>query len=123
MLSIGVMGVRSVLTSRLHPARIALLVALGVPVVLALGGTSGARTPDLELGRYLAAECMTCHRVAAASGGIPNIYGMTEVRFSALVKAYRDKRLSNAVMQTIAGRLKDDEIEALAAFFARTKRP
>ena len=48
---------------------------------------------------------------------------MAELRFTELVKAYRDKRLSNAVMQTIAGRLKDDEIEALAAFFARTKRP
>ena len=40
-----------------------------------------------------------------------------------VVKAYRDKRLANAVMQNIAGRLKDDEIEALAAYFATTKRP
>ena len=91
--------------------------------VLTVAGELSARTPDIELGRYLATECMTCHRVPATSGGIPNIYGMAELRFTELVKAYRDKRLSNAVMQTIAGRLKDDEIEALAAFFARTKRP
>jgi cytochrome c553 len=104
--------------------------ALGLAAVLAaiiampLAGVGlQARTPDIELGRYLAAECMTCHRVPAASGGIPNIYGMAELRFAELIKAYRDKRLSNAVMQTIAGRLKDDEIEALAAFFARAKRP
>jgi cytochrome c553 len=94
-----------------------------MPIMLGVGASIDARTPDLELGRYLATECMTCHRSAAASGGIPNIYGMAEVRFTDLVKAYRDKRLSNAVMQTIAGRLKDEEIEALAAFFARTKRP
>jgi cytochrome c553 len=123
MLSIGMMGARTALTNRLRPVRIALLAALGVPVVLVPGGNIGARTPDIELGRYLAAECMTCHRGAAASGGIPNIYGMAEHRFTELVKAYRDKRLSNAVMQTIAGRLKDDEIDALAAFFARTNRP
>ena len=40
-----------------------------------------------------------------------------------LVKAYRDKQLPSEVMQTIAGRLKDDEIEALAHYFAVTKRP
>jgi cytochrome c553 len=38
------------------------------------------------------------------------------------VKAYRDKQLPNPVMQSIASRLKDDEIEALA-HFAVTKQP
>ena len=38
--------------------------------------------------------------------------------FIQVIKAYREKRLDNAVMQNIAGRLKDDEIEALAAYFA-----
>ena len=65
MLSIGMMGARTALTNRLHPVRIAWLAALGVPVVLALGGNIAARTPDIELGRYLAAECMTCHRGSA----------------------------------------------------------
>jgi cytochrome c553 len=107
-------------------AELARVVASSIAIAAALAAATShlsARTPDIELGRYLATECMTCHRVPAASGGIPNIYGMAELRFTELVKAYRDKRLSNAVMQTIAGRLKDDEIEALAAFFARTKRP
>ena len=48
---------------------------------------------------------------------------MAEQTFAEVIKAYRDKQLANAVMQNIAGRLKDDEIEALAAYFARTKRP
>ena len=38
-----------------------------------------------------------------------------------MIKAYRDKQLPNPVMQNIAGRLKDEEIEALAAYFATTK--
>jgi len=79
--------------------------------------------PDVELGRYLSRECVTCHRSATATSTIPNIFGMAEKTFAEVVKAYREKRLNNAVMQNIAERLKDDEIEALAAYFARTKRP
>jgi cytochrome c len=87
---------------------------------LSLGAASAA--PDIELGRYLSSECMTCHRGGTAKSAIPNIYGLEEKSFVEVIKAYREKRLNNAVMQNIAGRLKDEEIEALAAYFARTKR-
>jgi cytochrome c len=99
---------------------VALLAAAGWPA-------AAAAAPDLELGRYLATECMTCHRSAgqpttgAAGGAIPKIHGMAEPTFIEVVKAYRAKQLPNAVMQTVAARLKDDEIEALAAFFARAQ--
>ena len=88
-----------------------------------LSGTCQAQKSDLEFGRYLATECLTCHRSATAGGAIPNIFGMAAPRFVVLVKAYRDKQLPNPVMQNVAGRLKDDEIDALAHFFAVTKRP
>ena len=90
--------------------------------VLALAGVAAGRG-DIELGRYLAAECLTCHRTATATSTIPNIFGMAAPRFTTLIKAYRDKQLPNPVMQNIAGRLKDEDIEALAAYFAATKRP
>jgi len=48
---------------------------------------------------------------------------MAAPRLTILIKAYRDKQLPNPVMQTIAGRLKDDEIEALAHYFSITKSP
>lgn len=83
-----------------------------------------AHASDVEFGRYLATECMTCHRTtAAARKTIPNIYGMKQVTFVTVVKAYRAKERANDVMQAVASRLKDDEIEALAAFFAQAKRP
>jgi cytochrome c553 len=85
--------------------------------------TPALAAADIELGRHLARECMTCHRSATPTSTIPSIFGMAETAFAEVVKAYRDKRLANDVMQNIAGRLKDDEIEALAAYFARTKRP
>ena len=102
--------------SRLHGAPVAAAVLLVTPALT-------HASPDIELGRYLSSECVTCHRGATAKSTIPNIYGIAEKTFVEVVKAYRDKKLDNAVMQNIAGRLKDDEIEALAAYFARTKRP
>ena len=92
-------------------------------ILFVLSSGPAPATPDLELGRYLSRECVTCHRGATATRAIPNIFGMTEKTFAEVIRAYRDKRLQNAVMQNIAERLKDDEIEALAAYFARTKRP
>ena len=80
-------------------------------------------SPDIELGRFLSSECVTCHRGATARSAIPNIYGIAERTFVEVVKAYRDRKRDNPVMQNIASRLKDEEIEALAAYFARTQRP
>jgi cytochrome c553 len=97
---------------RLLPA--AMLFAVSAPA---------AATPDIELGRYLARECITCHRTATATSTIPNIFGMASSHMTDVIRAYRDKKLENAVMQAIAGRLKDDEIEALAAYFAMTTKP
>ncbi len=83
-----------------------------------------AAAPDLELGRYLANQCMTCHRAASAAGvAIPNIFGVPAAHLVAQMKAYREKKLPNEVMQTQTANLKDDEIEALAAYFARAKKP
>ena len=92
-------------------ARVAAAAALAVV-------TTRAAATDIELGRYLATECMTCHRAATAGNAIPNIFGMAEITFAEIVKGYRDGKRSNPVMQNIARRLTDEEIAALAAYFA-----
>jgi cytochrome c len=84
---------------------------------------SALAAPDIELGRYLANECMTCHRAGAEKSTTPNVFGLAETRFAELLKAYRDKRLANPVMQNIASRLSDEDIAALALFFASVKKP
>lgn len=89
----------------------------------AVAGTAAGRAADVELGRYLSSECMTCHGVAKASDTIPNIYGLGETHFVEVIKAYRAKALPNPVMQNIAGRLNDEEIDALAAYFATVHKP
>ena len=91
--------------------------------VLIGGGLPAAYGIDVELGRYLSSECMTCHGTAKADSTIPNIFGLGQTRFVAAIKAYRDKALPNPVMQTIASRLSDDDIAALALYFQTAKKP
>jgi len=86
-----------------------------------MSAAPAARAADAEFGRYLSSECMTCHGGASHST-IPDIFGMQETTFSEVVKAYREKRLANEVMQTVASRLSDEEIAALAAYFASIKK-
>lgn len=109
---------------RLRARLSAIAAALCVAVAADTGFAAGAGSRgDLELGRYLAAECMTCHRSATATTTIPNIFGVDENHLILTLKAYRDKSLANPVMQSIAGRLSDEDIAALAVFFWTTKKP
>lgn len=73
---------------------------------------------DKALGEYLSSECTTCHQSSGRQvGGIPAIIGHPAEQFVALMVAYRDKQRGNQVMQTIAGRLTQDELHALAAYY------
>lgn len=96
------------------PLIVAVIGMLAVPV-------GAVRAADIELGAYVASECMTCHRPASATGTIPRIDGLSEMHISEVIKAYRDKALPNPVMQNIAGRLSDEEIASVALYFAQTR--
>lgn len=92
-----------------------------LPMLMAAAPT--ARAGDIEFGRYLGTECLTCHRDTSDARVIPNIFGLGEAHIVEALKSYRAGKLANPVMQTVASRLKDEEIEALAAFFTTAKRP
>ncbi|MEY8839800.1 c-type cytochrome [Cribrihabitans sp. XS_ASV171] len=72
---------------------------------------------DPEYGEYLATECTTCHRVDGEYDGIPVITGWYEEDFVLAMHAYKQKIRPHPVMQMMAGRLSDEEIAALAAYF------
>ena len=92
-------------------------------IAMLLLSQQNAFAADVELGRYLATECTTCHGASKTDSTIPDIFGKPESLIDERLKAYRDKRLPNEVMQTVASRLKDDEIAALAAYFRTAKKP
>ncbi|WP_299414792.1 c-type cytochrome [uncultured Sulfitobacter sp.] len=80
------------------------------PAILALEG-------DAEYGEYLASECKTCHQASGASDGIPSITHWPTEDFVVAMHAYKRKLRPHPVMQMMAGRLNDEEIAALAAYF------
>lgn len=84
------------------------------PEVLALEG-------DPAYGEYLAGECTTCHRADGTDEGIPAIVGWETSRFATALHAYKAGARKHPVMEMIAGRLGDQEIAALAAYFETLK--
>lgn len=80
------------------------------PAILALEG-------DPEYGEYLASECLTCHKQDGTSDGIPSITLWPTEDFVVAMHAYKRKLRPHPVMQMMAGRLNDEEIAALAAYF------
>ncbi|MBS8227085.1 c-type cytochrome [Vannielia litorea] len=81
------------------------------PDILALVG-------DPEYGEYLASECTTCHQASGGDEGIPSITLWPEEDFVIAMHAYKAKKREHPVMNMVAGRLGDEEIAALAAYFA-----
>jgi cytochrome c553 len=100
----------------------ALLWSSAVTMMIAIAASSMAESRasagDRAFGEYLSGECVTCHQMSGRSAdGIPAIVAWPDDQFIAVLKSYKEKHRDNPVMQTIAGRLSDEEIAALAAYF------
>lgn len=91
------------------PTAIAPEVAL-TPEILAMAG-------DPEYGQYLSNECAVCHQKDGDYDGVPSIVNWPAEDFVVAMHAYKRKIRPHPVMQMMAGRLSDEEIAALAAYF------
>lgn len=81
--------------------------------VLALEG-------DAAWGEYLSGDCVSCHNAASVASGAPPISGWKTEKFITVLYQYRARALENEAMQMQAMRLSDEEMAALAAWFAQT---
>jgi cytochrome c len=99
--------------------RIATVRMMTAAGVICIATSAACAAADIELGRYLASECMTCHRAQTAASSIPNLTKVPRDHFVAVIKAYRSKELPNPAMQNVASRLSDEDIESLALFFSK----
>ncbi|KPP83705.1 MAG: diheme cytochrome c [Rhodobacteraceae bacterium HLUCCA08] len=81
------------------------------PEVLAIVG-------DPAYGEFLASECTSCHQASGTDSGIPSITNWPVDTFVIAMHAYKNGRRTHQVMNMMAGRLSDEEIAALAAYFA-----
>jgi len=99
---------------RLTPA----LVAMAGFGLLSSAANAGG---DVALGEYLSGQCTTCHQLSGKDKGIPSIVGWDEASFAAVMGSYKNKERENKVMQNIATSLNDEDVAALAAYFATLK--
>jgi cytochrome c553 len=93
--------------------------ATGVALTLVAAVTAPAARGegDKALGQFLSSECVTCHQITGRHEGIPPIVGWPKSTFIKIMGEYRAKIRANPIMQTIATRLSEEEIAALAAYF------
>lgn len=80
------------------------------PEILAIIG-------DPAYGEYLSGECTSCHQTNGANDGIPSITQWPATDFVTAMHAYKEGNREHPVMQMMAGRLSNEEIAALAAYF------
>lgn len=100
-----------------NPANIPEAEPTGVPPEVTLAPEILAIVGDPEYGEYLSSECLTCHQSDGSNQGIPAITGWPTEDFVVAMHAYKVKVRPHPVMQMMAGRLSDEEIAALAAYF------
>lgn len=79
---------------------------------------SPVRADELyEYGEYLSSECTTCHQLGGKTKGIPKITGMPVKLFIVVLRSYRDGSQENEAMKSVAKRLTNEDMRALAVFF------
>ncbi len=85
-------------------------------------GALAQPAPDkLAYGKHLSQECTTCHRRDGTDGGIPSIIGLKEDYFVATMKFYQTGARTNQTMNSVAQALNEEQLQALAAYFATLK--
>ncbi len=90
---------------------------LAAPDTTLLGAVAAAMEGDPDYGKYLSGECVTCHQLSGGDSTIPAITGWPKENFIHALYEYKTKARDNPVMQTVTGRLGDEELAALAAYF------
>jgi cytochrome c553 len=95
-----------------------------IPVTLALLFTVlPTLAADDQHTRVLAASCAACHGSNGNSiGGTPVLAGLDAAHFRLQMKSFRSGERASTVMHRHAKGLTEDEIEALAGYFAAQPR-
>jgi cytochrome c553 len=105
--------------NRVMPRRVTLAIVLAA---LAPASAAAEETGSLPpYGRHLAQECTACHGADAGQGkesGIPGLAGRPAAELTDLLHAFREERRTNPVMVSVAKSLDEQQIAALAAYFA-----
>jgi len=93
---------------------------LRIAAALLLGAGGAALAQDANLGRNLAATCANCHGTNGQVRGdtVKPLAGVAADKIVAMVNDYRSGAQPATIMHQIAKGYSDDQIRAIAAFFA-----
>lgn len=94
--------------------------AAALAVALAWPGTVAAQGGPAAAGRAKAQACAACHGPLgiASAPDAPHLAGQPDTYLAAQLRAYRSGARQHPVMNVVARPLSDDDIAALAAWFA-----
>jgi len=98
------------------------LLVAGIIGALGVAGAAQA-AGDAQAGKAKAATCVGCHG-ANGEGKAPNpkLAGLAEDKFIQAMKDYKSGKRPNPIMKALAGQLKDQDVENLAAYYASLKK-
>lgn len=104
--------------ARAHPT-LTRITAAAVCVLVAgsAWASDGLPAGDVAYGEYLSGDCTAWHKPDGAVG-IPPIVGWYPEDFALAMQDFRDGTRKHQIMEMMASRLDDDQIAALAAYFA-----
>lgn len=92
---------------------------LWLVVALPCMRAGGLQAEELYLyGEYLSGECVTCHRLDDDASDIPPIFGWAEDKFIETLAMYKHGLRENQAMRNVAVSLGEEEMAALARFYA-----
>ena len=94
------------------------LLRIATAGLLAMAGAADAQ--DANIGRSLAATCANCHGTNGQARGdsVAALAGMPAERLIQTFNAYKSGALPATIMHQIAKGYTDDQVKAVAAFFA-----
>jgi cytochrome subunit of sulfide dehydrogenase len=90
--------------------------------LLAVPPAAAAQGGDPNLGRNLAATCVSCHGAASTTAnGIPAIAGRSKDSLMQLLSAFKEGKRHSTVMTQLAKGYSDAQLDAIAGYFAAKK--
>ena len=100
--------------------RLAIGVVTAAAALAALPGAALGQSPNAA--RDMAAACAICHGTAGnAPGGMPVLAGQSSETLLRSLRDFRDGKRPATIMHQIAKGYSDDQLQALATWFAAQK--
>ena len=99
---------------------------IGAAIICHCLGSTGVAADAAKLkayGEHLSRECATCHRLDGTDNGIPSIVAWDSDQFVTTMKFYQQGLRDNLAMMSVAKSLDEEQLQALAAYFASLPPP